>query len=69
MKTFAANRPAGDEPHRLRTDARQPRLLHVTDRSAGVSISPAAAELALTLLRAAGLDASDREGALDLCLG
>jgi glycerol-3-phosphate dehydrogenase len=65
MKTFAANRPAGDEPHRLRTDARQPRLLHVTDRSAGVSISPAAAQLALTLLRAAGLDASDREGALD----
>lgn len=48
MKTFAANRPAGDEPHRLRTDARQPCLLHVTDRSAGVSISPAAAELALT---------------------
>jgi len=65
MKTFAANRPAGDEPHRLRTDARQPRLLHVTDRSAGVSISPAAAELALTLLWAAGLDASDRDGALD----
>ena len=65
MKTFAANRPAGDEAHRLRTDARQPRLLHVTDRSAGVSISPAAAELALTLLRGAGLDASDRDGALD----
>ena len=65
MKTFAANRPAGDEAHRLRTDARQPRLLHVTDRSAGVSISPAAAELALTLLRAAGLDASDRDGVLD----
>jgi glycerol-3-phosphate dehydrogenase len=65
MKTFAANRPAGDEAHRLRTDAKQPRLLHVTDRSAGVSISPAAAELALTLLRAAGLDARNREGALD----
>jgi len=65
MKTFAANRPAGDEPHRLRTDARQPRLLHVTDRSAGVSISPAAAELALTLLQSAGLDARDRDGALD----
>src|SRR5262249_7844273 len=50
MKTFAANRPAGDEIHRLRIDAKQPRLLHVTDRSAGVSISPAAAGLVLELL-------------------
>jgi glycerol-3-phosphate dehydrogenase len=65
MKTFAANRPAGDESHRLRIDAKQPRLLVVTDRSAGVSISPAAAELALELLKAAGLDARDRDGALD----
>jgi glycerol-3-phosphate dehydrogenase len=65
MKTFAANRPAGDESHRLRIDAKQPRLVHVTDRSAGVSISPAAAELTLELLNAAGLDAGDRGGALD----
>jgi glycerol-3-phosphate dehydrogenase len=65
MKTFAANRPAGNESHRLRIDAKQPRLLHVTDRSAGVSISPAAAELALGLLKAAGLEAQDREGAFD----
>lgn len=65
MKTFAANRPAGDEPHRLRIDAKQPRLLVVTDRSAGVSISPAAAELALELLKAAGLGARDRDEALD----
>jgi glycerol-3-phosphate dehydrogenase len=65
MKTFAANRPAGDEAHRLRIDAKRPRLLHVTDRSAGVSISPAAAELALELLNAAGLDARDRDGASD----
>lgn len=63
IKTFAANRPAGDEAHRLRIDARVPTLLHVTDRSAGVSISPAAAELALELLRGAGLDAEDRPGA------
>ena len=28
IKSFAANRPAGDEPHRLRFDARLPRLLH-----------------------------------------
>jgi glycerol-3-phosphate dehydrogenase len=65
IKTFAANRPAGDESHRLRIDAKQPRLVHVTDRSAGVSISPAAAKLTLALLNAAGLDARDRDGALD----
>lgn len=60
MKTFAANRPAGDEQHRLRFDAKVPTLLHCTDRSAGVSISPAAAEYTLQLLRDAGLDAPDR---------
>jgi glycerol-3-phosphate dehydrogenase len=65
MKTFAANRPAGDEIHRLRIDAKQPRLLHVTDRSAGVSISPAAAGLALELLNSAGLDARDRDGTIE----
>jgi glycerol-3-phosphate dehydrogenase len=65
IKTFAANRPAGDEAHRLRIDARNPRLVHVTDRSAGVSISPAAAELVLELLRKAGLDAADRPDAAD----
>ncbi len=63
MKTFAANRPAGDEQHRLRFDAKIPHLLHCTDRSAGVSISPAAAEYTLRLLREAGLDAPDRASA------
>jgi glycerol-3-phosphate dehydrogenase len=59
IKTFAANRPAGDEAHRLRRDAHVPNLVHVTDRSAGVSISPAAADLALDVLRDAGLDVLD----------
>ncbi|MEV6010124.1 NAD(P)/FAD-dependent oxidoreductase [Streptomyces sp. NPDC051976] len=63
VKTFAANRPAGDEQHRLRIDAKNPRLLHCTDRSAGVSISPAAAEYTLRLLREAGLDAPERTSA------
>jgi glycerol-3-phosphate dehydrogenase len=58
IKTFAANRPAGDEPHRLRFDRQVGNLLHCTDRSAGISISPAAAELTLTLLRRAGLDSA-----------
>ncbi|WP_377644962.1 NAD(P)/FAD-dependent oxidoreductase [Oryzobacter terrae] len=60
IKTFAANRPASDEQHRLRFDSRVDNLLHCTDRSAGVSISPAAANLALHLLREAGLEAKDR---------
>lgn len=64
IKTFAANRPAGDEAHRLRIDAANPRLLQVGDRSAGVSISPAAAELALELLQKAGLDVEDRADAV-----
>lgn len=65
VKTFAANRPAGDEAHRLRIDRVVANLLHVTDRSAGVSISPAAAELALGLLRKAGLDATENPRATD----
>ena len=61
IKTFAANRPASDEQHRLRIDPLVPNLLHVTDRSAGVSISPASAEEALVLLRYAGLEAAERD--------
>lgn len=66
IKTFAANRPAGDEQHRLRFDRTVPGLLHMTDRSAGVSISPAAADLALDLLRDAGLDAEERGDAISV---
>jgi glycerol-3-phosphate dehydrogenase len=40
-----------------------PNLLHCTNRSAGVSISPAAAERVLRLLRQAGLEARDRPDA------
>lgn len=64
IKTFAANRPAGDEQHRLRMDQRVDNLLHCTDRSAGVSLSPAAADLTLDLLREAGLPAEDRADAV-----
>jgi glycerol-3-phosphate dehydrogenase len=62
IKHFAANRPASDEQHRLRFDEQVPTLLHCTNRSAGVSISPAAADYALDLLNAAGLDAQPRDG-------
>ena len=63
IKTFAANRPAGDEPHRLRFDRQAGNLLHCTNRSAGVSVSAAAAEETLTLLRQSGLDAEERPDA------
>jgi len=63
IKTFAANRPASEEQHRLRFDRRVDNLLHCTDRSAGVSISPAAADLALDLLREAGMTADERPDA------
>jgi glycerol-3-phosphate dehydrogenase len=65
IKAYAANRPASDERFRLRIDARVPNLLHATDRSAGVSISPAIGGHALELLREAGLDAEDRADAVD----
>ncbi|RLV49738.1 FAD-dependent oxidoreductase [Nocardioides mangrovicus] len=64
IKTFAANRPASEEPHRLRFDQTVANLLHVTNRSAGVSVSPAAGAYALDLLRDAGLDAEDRPDAV-----
>lgn len=65
IKTFAANRPAGDEQFRLQIDPEVPNLLHLTDRSAGVSISPAAADHALRLLTEAGLGVSERSDAIN----
>jgi glycerol-3-phosphate dehydrogenase len=64
IKRFASNRPASEEPHRMRFDARVPELLHIQSRSAGLSLSPAAAEHALGLLRSAGLDVADRADAV-----
>jgi glycerol-3-phosphate dehydrogenase len=66
IKYFAANRPASDEQHRLRFDAKVPNLLHCTNRSAGVSLSPAAAGRVLELLLGAGLDARQRTDAVDV---
>lgn len=63
IKFFAANRPASAESHRLRFDRKVPTLLHCTNRSAGVSLSPAAGDYALALLADAGLDLEERPGA------
>jgi glycerol-3-phosphate dehydrogenase len=64
IKTYAANRPAGDEPVRVRRDVRQPRMVHAYNRSTGVSCSPATAERVLELLREAGLSCKERDDAV-----
>jgi glycerol-3-phosphate dehydrogenase len=64
IKLFAANRPASDERVRLRLDRQVDGLLHATNRSTGVSTAPAAADLALDLLRGVGLHADERTDAI-----
>jgi glycerol-3-phosphate dehydrogenase len=64
IKTYAANRPAAAETVRVRPDAQRPNLLHVGNRSTGVSGSPAIAERVLALLRDDGLAADDRDDAV-----
>lgn len=65
IKYFAANRPASSERVRVRLDSNNTTLLHATNRSTGVSTAPATAELALELLRGAGLAAADRSDTTD----
>jgi glycerol-3-phosphate dehydrogenase len=64
IKSYAANRIVGQDGVRLRLDAQQPGLLHVGNRSTGVTTSPATAEDVLSLLRQAGLVAPDRPGSV-----
>ncbi|PYQ67696.1 MAG: FAD/NAD(P)-binding oxidoreductase [Acidobacteria bacterium] len=65
IKTYAGNRPAGDEIFRARFDHNIRNLIHVGSRSAGVSVSPALGDHVLGLLRDAGLAAIDRAEAGD----
>lgn len=65
IKTYAANRPASDEPVRVRRDTQQPHMVHAFNRSTGVSCSPATGERVLELLRGAGLECADRTDAVD----
>jgi glycerol-3-phosphate dehydrogenase len=60
IKTYAANRAACEETVRLRHDTRRPNLIHVGNRSTGVSASPGTADRLLELLRADGLEAAER---------
>src|SRR4051794_36312841 len=65
IKSFAANRPASDETVRIRGDARVPWLIHVWNRSSGVSSSPATADHVARLVGERGVNVSDRGGAPD----
>ncbi len=64
IKTYAANRTASDETVRLRADRLRPNLIHLGNRSTGVSCSPATADRVRELLAAGGLDSADRPDAV-----
>lgn len=64
IKTYAANRPAAEEPVRLRMDRVVANLVHAGNRSTGVSTSPAFARRVADLLAEAGLDTSVRRTAI-----
>jgi len=65
IKTYAALRPASDNPFFVRADAQVTNLIHCVSRSIGVSTSLGIAEFAFDLLRGAGLMATNRDDALD----
>ncbi len=60
IKAYSGLRPACEEPFFVRVDRIVPNLVHAVSRSIGVSTSLAVADLVLELLRAGGLQATDR---------
>lgn len=64
IKSYAASRPAADEPVRLRLDRVVANLVQAGNRSTGVSTSPAFARRVAALLADAGLDTSVRHTAI-----
>ena len=65
IKTYAANRPASDEPVKVRTDIKVANLVQVMNRSTGVSASPATADATLAVLDDLGLAFDEDAGAVD----
>ncbi|MGO1972215.1 MAG: NAD(P)/FAD-dependent oxidoreductase [Propionibacteriaceae bacterium] len=65
IKSYAGNRPAADEPIRVRPDHIVPNLLHAGNRSTGVSTSPAIARRIVRILGELRVDVSERKGATD----
>jgi glycerol-3-phosphate dehydrogenase len=64
IKSYAANRPAADEPVRLRVDGTVRNLVHAGNRSTGVSTSPAFATRVARLLEEHGLELRPRPAAV-----
>ncbi|KRC51921.1 hypothetical protein ASE16_02310 [Leifsonia sp. Root227] len=65
IKSYAGNRPASDEPIRVRQDRQVRNFVHAGNRSTGVSTSPAIARRITAILGALGLDVRERSDALD----
>jgi glycerol-3-phosphate dehydrogenase len=60
IKSYTGVRPASDKPFRAEVDELVPNLIHVINRSNGVSASPALADYVLDLLDQAGLVVRER---------
>lgn len=65
IKSYAALRPASDDPFFVRFDSARPNLIHAVSRSIGVSTSLGVADYVAKLLAAKGLDLTDRPEAAD----
>ena len=65
IKSFAALRPACEEPFFVRVDQHVPNLIHAVSRSIGVTTSPGIADYVLELLIESGLEAEENPGALN----
>lgn len=65
IKSYAGNRPASDEPVRVRFDHIVTNFVHAGNRSTGVSTSPAIARRITALLGARGVDIRERADAID----
>lgn len=63
IKSFAANRPACEDPFFVRVDRKVPNLIHAVSRSIGVTTSPGIADYVLELLQDAGLSIEENLGA------
>lgn len=64
IKTYAALRPASEEPFFVRIDRRIPNLVHAVSRSVGVSTSLGVADYVAELLQGAGLNFADEPDAV-----
>lgn len=64
IKTYAALRPASEEPFFVRADRRVPNLYHAVSRSIGVSTSLGIADYVLELLSGAGMEVEENPSAV-----